>query len=142
MNVFRTNLRTTLGDIAQTDAELIFQQMGARQTVKGMHFQSGNANEEARPTKLFLLFVISQNMTDVLAKETLDALAKLLHAVHVALIHLPFDIRTRTERWDLSVDTVIPRYICHQVSDDRKTLHRLDNDWFTKGQGIQASLAC
>ena len=57
-----------------------------------MHFQSGNADEEPWSAKLSALVVIAHDMTHVLAKKTFNTLAKLLHAINVALIHFPVDI--------------------------------------------------
>ena len=106
-----------------------------------MHLQSGNAHKEARAAKLFSLVVITKNVTDVLAKKTLNALAKLLYAIHVALVHFPLNVRARREGRDHPVDAVVPGYVGDQISDDRKTLHRLGSDGFIQGQRIHSSLA-
>ena len=139
MNIFGADFCTTLGDIAQTDAELILQQLSSRQTIERMHVQSGYANEEAGTTKLFLLVVVAQDVANILTQKTFDAFAKLLHAIDVSLIHLPFNIRARAEWRNLSVDFVVPGYVSYQISDDRKTFHRLDSNGFIQGQSIQAS---
>src|SRR6266542_4191422 len=107
-----------------------------------MHIQSGDANEEAGTTKLFLLLVIAQHVANIRTQKTFDTFAKLLHAIDVALIHFPRDIRARAEWLNPSVDFVVPGYVSYQISDDRKTLHRLNCNGFIQRQSIQASLAC
>jgi len=52
--------------------------------------------------------VLAKHVADVLAEEALDALAKFLHAVDVALVHFPFDAGTRLERRNLPVHLVVP----------------------------------
>src|SRR5688572_18929541 len=106
-----------------------------------MHLQSGNSNKEARAAKLFLLIVIAQDVADILTKKTLDAFTKFLDSIDVALIHLPLDVRPRRKRRDLSVDSIIPGHVCYQISDNRKTLHRLDSNGFIQRQRIHASFA-
>src|SRR5512132_830705 len=95
-----------------------------------MHLQPGDANKETRTTKLLLLFVIAQDMTNVLAKKTFNTFAELLHTIHIALIHFPFNVRARAERRNLPVDSVIPGDVSYQISDDRKAFHRLNSDRF------------
>ncbi len=88
-----------------------------------MHFQARNAHEEARPAELLLLVVIAQDVADVLAQEALDALAEFLHAVHVSLVHLPFDAGPGLERRDFLVHFVIPGDVGDQILDQRKSFH-------------------
>ena len=45
------------------------------------------------PAKLVLRVVVAQHVADVLAEEALDALAELLHAVDVVLLHAPGAVR-------------------------------------------------
>src|SRR5260370_2507563 len=115
VNVLRANFRAALGYVAESDAEVVFQQLGAIQSIKWMHFQTGDAHEEARAAELLNFLVIAQDVADILAKKALDAFAKLLNAIDLALIHFPFDVRPRGERRDLFVDAVIPRDVGDQV---------------------------
>src|SRR5262245_50294259 len=98
VNIFGANFRTAFGDIAEANPEFVLQQFGARQTVEWVHFQPGHAHEEARSAKLVLLLVIAQYVTNVLAEKALNAFAKFLHAIDLALIHLPFNVRLRRKR--------------------------------------------
>jgi hypothetical protein len=106
-----------------------------------MHVQPGYANEETRTAKLFLLVMVAQDMANILTEKTFDTLAKLLDAIDVALVHLPFDVWARAEWRNLSVDLVVPGYVGYQISDDWKTLHRLDSNGFIYWQSIHAGLA-
>src|SRR5712692_10164834 len=106
-----------------------------------MHFQSRDAHKKAWAPELFLLFVIAQHVANVLAEKTLDALAKLLHAIDLALIHLPFHVWLGRERRNLFVDAVIPGNVGDQILQHRKTLHRLYRDWLVKRQSFQPGFA-
>src|SRR5207248_8458413 len=48
MNVFRTDLSTTLRDVAISQAHLVFQCLDARGTIEWMHLECCDTNEEAR----------------------------------------------------------------------------------------------
>src|SRR2546430_5741690 len=50
---------------------------------RSVHLQTRDAHKKARPRELFLLVVLAQNVANVLAEKTFDALAELLDAVHV-----------------------------------------------------------
>src|SRR5262245_29126244 len=106
-----------------------------------MHLQTSDAHKETWAAKLFLLVMISQHVTDVLTKKTLNALSKLLYPIDIALIHLPFDVQARAERWNPAVDAIVPGHVRYQISDNRKTLHWLHNDWFIQGQVVEAGFA-
>ena len=58
-----------------------------------MHLERGDADEEARAGKTVVLVVVAQHVAHVLAQEALDALAELLHAVDVGLLHAPGAVR-------------------------------------------------
>src|SRR5688572_16058770 len=106
-----------------------------------MHLQSGDAHEESWSAELLLFVVIAQDMANILAKKTLDALAEFLHPVDVALVHLPFHVGTRGEGRNLAVDFVIPRDIRDQIFNYRERLHRLHGDRLIQGQRIHSRLA-
>src|SRR5579871_285357 len=106
-----------------------------------MHLQRSRTNEEPRSAKLLLLIVITQNVADILAKETLNAFAKFLYAIHVALVHLPPNPGPRLKRWNLPINLEIPRNIRNQILDHRKRLHRKDVDGLIKRKRVHPSLA-
>src|SRR5258705_1975314 len=82
--------------------------------------------------------MVAQDMTDILAKEAFDALAKLLHAVDVLLIHLPFNVGRRRKRRDFSVYPVAPGHIGNEVLDNPKRFHPPDGNGFSQWQGIHS----
>jgi hypothetical protein len=57
--------------------------------IERMHFECGGIDEQTRTDKFVLLVVFSQNVAHVLTEKTLDALAKLLHALDVCLLDAP-----------------------------------------------------
>jgi hypothetical protein len=93
-----------------------------------MHFEAGGANEKARATEGIVFGVIAENVADVLAEKTFDALAKFLNAIYVALVHFPFDIFSRLEGGDFAIDLVVPGDVGDEVFDDGKGLERRDGD--------------
>ena len=93
----------------------------------------------------FRLVVLAKHVADVLAQEALDALAELLHAVDVALLHPPRTVRRvggpRLESRDLLLDPEVPRDVRDQVLDRRKRAHRLDAHRFVQVQRAEPSHA-
>ena len=89
------------------------------------------ADQKARADKFIMQLMFAQNVANVLAQETLDALAKFLHAVDVGLVHPPGAIgrvgRPRLERLDLLLDPVVPRHVGHQIFNKRKRPQRLQD---------------
>src|ERR1700687_5108414 len=102
-----------------------------------MHFQAGDAHEEARATELLNFLVIAQHMAYILAKKALTAFAELLDAIDLALIHFPFDVRPRGERRNLFVDAVIPRDVSNQILEYREAFHRLHGDRLIQRQSVE-----
>src|SRR5580704_16922518 len=141
MDVFRTDLGAALGDVAEADAEFVLQHLCPGDAIKRMHLQRSGAYEEPRPTKLLFLVVVTQDVADILAKEALNAFAKLLHAIHVPLVHLPLDTRARLEWRNLLIDSEVPGDISHQILDHREGLHRKDGDGLIKRKSVHARLA-
>src|SRR5437867_10830794 len=80
-------------------------------------------------------------MTNVLAQETLNALAEFLHPINVFLLHSPIGPRLWSERRNFLVDLVIPGNVCDQVFDDRERLHRQNGYGLVLGKGIYAGFA-
>src|SRR5262249_23488316 len=89
-------------------------------------------DEETRTDEFFVLPVFPQDVADVLAKETLDAFAELLHAFHVLLLHTPCAVlgigTARTELADRLLHAEVPGDIGHQIADRRERVHRLEDD--------------
>src|SRR5439155_141343 len=138
--IFGANLGAAFSYVAVADTELLFQQLGSIQTVKRMHFKPRHAHKESRSAELFLLVVIAQHVANVLAQEALDALAKFLDAIHLALIHLPLNIWSRREGRNLFVNAIVPRNIGNKILEHRKALHRLYGNWLVNRQRIESGL--
>src|ERR1700732_656284 len=95
-----------------------------------MHLERGGKDQKARPDKLLVQMMIPQNMTDVLAKEAFDALAKFLDAIDVRLGDAPGAVRRVGRPWfefpDFFLNAKIPRNIGRQIAKDRKGSHGLN----------------
>jgi hypothetical protein len=89
-------------------------------------------SEKPRADELLVLVVVAEDVADVLAQEALDALAELLHAVRVRLVHPPRAVRgvrrPRLERDDPLLLTEVRRDVGDEVLDRGERLHRLDDD--------------
>ena len=85
------------------------------------------------PTKRPCAVAVAQHVADVLAQEALDALAELLHALDVLLVH-PVSrrrrapARLRREGLDALVLLVVPGDVADQVLDHREGLDGLHGD--------------
>jgi hypothetical protein len=80
-------------------------------------------------------------MADILAEKALNTLAKFLHAVHIALVHLPLDAGTRLEGRDLLIHSEVPGDVSHQILDDGECLHWKDGDGLIQWKRVHACLA-
>src|SRR5579872_7001223 len=141
VNLFGTDFRAAFRDVAVSKPKLFFQQRHAIAIVERMHFQSRDANEKSRPAKLRLLIVVAQNVANVLAQETLDALPKFLNAIRIFLIKLPIRALLGLERRNLFVDLVIPGNVGHQIFDHWKCFDRTHRDRLMRRQRIHARFA-
>ncbi len=96
-----------------------------------MHLERGDVNKVARANELVVLAVLAQDVTDILAKEALDALAKFLHAFDVHLLHAPCAIRrvgrAGPKLLDGFLDGEVPGDVGDQVPNQRKRVHGLDD---------------
>src|SRR5437667_3404800 len=128
VNLFGTNLRAALRDIAIAQAKLILEQARAVEPVQRMHFEAGHSNEESRAGELFLLVVLAKYVTNVLTQKTFDTLTKLLDPVHIQLRDFPFHPLTRLEGRDFAIDTIVPGNVGDKVFDARKRFHGKDGD--------------
>ena len=98
--------------------------------IERMHFKRRDVNQKSRPNKFVVHLMIAQHVANILAKKTLDAFPKFLHAIDVLLLHSPGSIRrirrSRLELLDLFLHSKIPRNIRDQIFHNRKRLHRLE----------------
>ena len=109
-----------------------------------MHLEAGESHHEAGSSEVLLGLAVAQDVTDILAEEALDALAELLHPIHVFLHHAVFAVgvsRARGEGADTLVLLVVPGDIADQVADHRKCLQRLDGDGLIGFEGVHAGHA-
>src|ERR1700682_2870053 len=96
-----------------------------------MHLERGGVDKVTRAHKLVVLAVVAQDVTDILAKEALDALAKFLYPFDVDLLYAPRTVRrvgrTRPELLDGFLDGEVPGDIGNQVPYQRKRVHGFDD---------------
>ena len=99
-------------------------------SVVGVHIEVSQLDHLARAVEDVLAVMVAQDVAHVLAQETLDALAELLYAVHVYLLHdeRPGGICSRCERRDPGRHPVVPRNVRHQVFDERESLYGVNSD--------------
>jgi hypothetical protein len=142
VNILGADFGAAFGDIAEADAEIVLEQRRAIEGVERMHFEAGDANEEARTAELFLFVVFAKDMADVLAKKTFDALPEFLDAIDVDLRNFPVGVRVRAEGGDFFVDSVVPGNVGDEVFDAREGFHGHDGDGLVHRQRVDARLAC
>src|SRR6266849_3988873 len=88
VDVLGAHLGAALGDVAEADAGLGPRELPAVDGVERVHVEAGDLDEEAWPREGRLqLIVVTDDVTDVLAEEALDALVELLDAIDVLLNH-------------------------------------------------------
>src|SRR6266568_2119682 len=87
LDVLRTDVGATARDVAQPRAELSPDRGDPVRRVERMHLERRQTDHEARPDEGVLARLVAQHVANVLAQVALDALAELLHAVHVLLRH-------------------------------------------------------
>src|SRR5450756_1747915 len=92
-DAFRADLGAALGDVAQADAIGFAQARDAILGVERIHFKRGDVDEKSRSDELIVHVVIAQNVAYVLAQVAFDALAELLDAVDILLLHAPRAVR-------------------------------------------------
>src|SRR5438046_10487970 len=107
-----------------------------------MHFQTRDAHKEAWASELLYLLVIAQHVANVLTEKAFNALAKLLHAIDLALIHLPFHVWPGCERRNLFVDAVIPGNVGDEILQHRKALHWLNCDRLVRSEERRVGKGC
>src|SRR5438094_564422 len=104
LDLLRTHLGTTLGDVAHADPCAGLEQLQPIVGVERMHLQRGQPDKKTRAGKTgFVALVVANDVAHVLTQEALDALVELLHAIDVFLEHTPRTVglaRPRPERRD------------------------------------------
>ena len=88
-DVLWANDCAAFGDVAIADAVFTLEIFDPIGNIQRVHFQCRGVHEVARADELIVLVVISKNVAYVLAEEALDALAELLYAFHILLLHAP-----------------------------------------------------
>src|SRR3954447_20330604 len=97
-----------------------------------MHFKRRGVNEEPRADELVVLAVLTQDVAHVLTEKTFDALAKLLYAFDIGLLHTPSAVRrvgrARLEFPDRLLDFEVPGNVRDEIPDYGEGVHGLEND--------------
>src|SRR5215467_2339899 len=83
VDVLGAHLLAAFGDVAEAGAGIALEQRPAVEHVARMHLQAGDPDHEARTVVLLLPIMVAQHVAHVLAKEALDAFAKLEHPIDV-----------------------------------------------------------
>src|SRR6185436_13385435 len=95
--------------------------------------------------ELLVFAMLTQDVADILAEETFDALAEFLHAIDVRLRHAPRAVRrirrTRFERFYFFLHPEIPRDIGDEILHAREGFHWLDRHRLFERQLIEAGHA-
>src|ERR1035437_4927703 len=141
LDVLGADLSGALGDVAQADPLLVPGEHGTIWVaVQRVHGELGCPDQEPRPREgLLVVVVIANHVTDVLAKEALDALAELLRPLDVQLLH-PVVARRHTlgrrEGRDLAGLLVVEGDVRDQVPNDREGAHRRHRDGLLRDEGV------
>src|SRR5207248_3585465 len=100
LDVLRAHLGAALRDVAVPDALFPDRLLLAVGTgVERVHVELGRPDEEPRAGEgRLVVLVVADDMAHVLAEEALDALAELLRALHVHLLHAVL-ARSHPGRW-------------------------------------------
>ena len=140
LDVLRADLGAALGDVAHADAVLGLGVAAAVELVGRVHVELGQPDEEPRAGEGFLVvLVVTDHVAHVLAHEALDALAELLAALHVDLLHpqlARLGAGRRRERRHLPRLGVVERHVGDQVPDDREGPQRGHRDRLGLGEGV------
>src|SRR5258706_11902525 len=131
VDVLGTYLGAALRDVAEPDPALVADELGPVARVERVHLEPGDLDEEARAGEALLEIVVADDVADVLAEETLDALVELLPALDVLLHHPVLAVRIRRlepERRHLLGLLVVVGDVGDQVADDRERPDRRHRD--------------
>src|SRR5580698_1042510 len=106
-----------------------------------MKLEPGHAYEKSRAAEFRFCVMLANDVANVLAKKTFDALAEFLDAVDVDLRDFPVRVLLRAEGRDFFVDGVIPGNVRDEVFDARKRLHRHYGDGLVHRERVDARFA-
>src|SRR6186713_896412 len=110
--MFRTDLGTAFCNIAVADPKHFFKFFSSILGIERMHFKRRGVNQEPRADEFFVFHMVAEYVANFLTKKALDALAKLLYAIDVRLLHTPRAVlsvrRPRVEFLDAFLYLEIP----------------------------------
>lgn len=116
VNLLRADLRAAFGDVAPADPGGVLHKFRAVGAVVGVHLQPGQPDKKAGAGKFGFLFVLPQNVANVLAQKALNALAEFLHPVHVVLKNLGL-FHDGCIGGNFFIYLEIPGYVADQIPD-------------------------
>lgn len=141
-DVLGADFRATLSNVAVSDAVALLEIAHAILGIQRVHLKRRVVHDEAGADEFIVLVMVAQDMADILAEETLDALSELLHSIDIHLEHRPRTIcivgLSRLERLDLLLDAEVPTDIGHQIPDGRERLDRLNSHFGIGWQRVHA----
>lgn len=140
--MFRAHLGAALGDIAVANTVAILEVADAVFRIERMHLQRRGVHQEARSNEFVFLVMVTDDVADILAQEAFNALAELLHAVNVLLVHGPGAISivrlARLKRLDGLLDTEVPTDVRDQVANEWERTHGFHSDHLVRWQRVHA----
>src|SRR5215211_9222802 len=120
------DLGAALGDVAEAYA-VVFLEVGEPVgLVHGVHLQPLVSDEEPGAGELGVLVVGPQDVADVLAHKALDALLRLVEALHVLLVHRERGLLAGLEGFDTLGHLVVPGDVGDEVFYDGEGPHGTD----------------
>src|SRR6476620_3150651 len=139
LDVLGADLGAALRDVAHPDTLLVAGEVSAVVPgVERMHVELGGADEEpGAGERLLVLLVVTHDVARVLAQEALDALAELLRALDVDLLHAVLAGREvrGSEGRDLARLGVVEGHVGHEVADHGERAQRCDGDRLGLAEG-------
>ena len=75
--------RAAFCDVAIADSPGFAQVFGAAFRIERIHLKRGRVDKKARSDELIVKAMVAEDVADVLAQKTFDALSKFLHAVNI-----------------------------------------------------------
>src|SRR5215217_218051 len=130
LDVLGADLGAALGDVAQAQPEAVLGVVLAVQGVERVHVELRDPHQVTGAGEgSLVVLVVADDVAGVLAQEALDALAELLRALDVDLLHpvLPgLQVGRRGEGRDLPRLGVVERHIRDQVAQHREGAQRRD----------------
>src|SRR5260370_9537677 len=91
-DVFWTNFGAAFGNVAVANPVDPLQVLQPVLRIQRMHLQCRHIDKISRADEFFVFVMVAQDVANILAEETLDALAEFLDAVNVRLLHPPASI--------------------------------------------------